>query len=323
MDAITMLKEDHQTVEQLFRRFETAGARAHVEKRRIVDRIIEELVKHAAIEEQLFYPVARATVSQTEDTVLESLEEHHIVTWVLSELDGMDATDERFDAKVTVLIENVRHHVSEEENELFPMVRADLDRKALTDLGDAMKLAKADAPTHPHPRSPDTPAGKLAFGMSAGVCDRINDTISGLTQGSVIALRDLIAVMVGRQPRSPAPTGSMAARRTAGKVRATAASITEDAIAAAQRTKATAAAVKAGAQTTAQVARRGTEATVEAARSGAKGTATSARKASKRTSTTAKRAATTTRRTAAAGVTKTAATARRAAKSAKETAVAS
>ena len=63
---------------------------AVVEKRKIVDRIIEELSVHAAIEEQVFYPVARATVPDTEDIVLESLEEHHIVKWMLSELDGLD-----------------------------------------------------------------------------------------------------------------------------------------------------------------------------------------------------------------------------------------
>src|SRR5689334_8439076 len=79
MDAITLLKDDHRTVEQLFKRFEKAGDRAHAQKRKIVDRIIEELSVHAAIEEQLFYPVARATVPKTEDIALESLEEHHVV----------------------------------------------------------------------------------------------------------------------------------------------------------------------------------------------------------------------------------------------------
>ena len=70
MDAITLLRNDHKTVEQLFKRFEQAGDRAHVEKRQIVDRIIEELSVHAAIEEQVFYPVARATVPDTEDVAL-------------------------------------------------------------------------------------------------------------------------------------------------------------------------------------------------------------------------------------------------------------
>ena len=147
MDAITLLRADHRTVEQLFKRFEKAGDRAHVEKRQIVDRIIEELSIHAAIEEQVFYPVARATVPDTEDIALESLEEHHIVKWVLSELTDIDPGDERFDPKVTVLIESVRHHVKEEEREFFPKVRNELSRKRLAEIGDALAEAKKSAPT--------------------------------------------------------------------------------------------------------------------------------------------------------------------------------
>src|SRR3954463_11952090 len=142
MDAISLLKDDHKNVERLFKRFESAGDRAHVQKREIVDRIIEELAAHAAIEEQVFYPVARATVPATEDIALESLEEHHIVKWVLSELETMSPEDERFDAKVTVLMENVRHHVEEEEDEYFPKVREELGRKSLNDLGEALLTAR-------------------------------------------------------------------------------------------------------------------------------------------------------------------------------------
>ena len=193
MDAITLLKDDHRSLERLFKRYEQAGDRAFVEKRALVDRIIEELSRHAAIEEQLFYPVARATVPGTDDIALESLEEHHIVKWVLSELERMDPTDERFDAKVTVLIENVRHHVEEEESEFFPKVRDELGRNALGDLGDTMAKFKEVAPTHPHPTSPDTPPGNLVTGAAAGVVDHVTDTISGVAQGTVTALQDLIA----------------------------------------------------------------------------------------------------------------------------------
>src|SRR5262245_40794749 len=126
MDAITLLKNDHRTVEKLFKQFEKAGDRAHVQKRKIVDRIIEELSVHAAVEEQIFYPVARGAVPETEEIALESLEEHHVVKWVLSELQDMGPKNERFDAKVTVLIENVRHHVEEEESDFFPEVRKQL-----------------------------------------------------------------------------------------------------------------------------------------------------------------------------------------------------
>jgi hemerythrin superfamily protein len=322
MDAINMLKEDHKTVERLFKRFEEAGDRAYVEKRNVADRIIEELAKHAAVEEQLFYPVARATVPGTDDVVLESLEEHHVVKWLLSELDGMDASDERFDAKMTVLIENVRHHVEEEEQEFFPKVRDELGRTALADLGEAMETAKRTAPTHPHPRSPDTPPGNAVVGITAGLVDRIGDTVSGVAQGSVTAVQDLIALILGKKARSARPTGSSVTRRTAKAVRAGASSVTEDAIAAAVQAKQTAASAGAGAMETAQVGLHEARQSARAAKSGAKGVATSARDSGKKTATTAKRASTTTRRTAKAGARKTAATAKRAAKSTKQTATA-
>ena len=155
MDAITLLKDDHKTVKGLFRKFEKAGDHAYITKRKLVDKITEELSVHAAIEEQVFYPAVRHTLNQTEDDVLEALEEHHIVKWTLSELEKMDPKDERFDAKVTVLIESVEHHIGEEEGEMFPKVRKALSRTQLNELGDLMERAKLAAPKRPHPRSPD------------------------------------------------------------------------------------------------------------------------------------------------------------------------
>ena len=207
MDAITLLREDHKTVQQLFKRFEQAGDNAHVEKRQIVDRIIEELSIHAAVEEQVFYPVARATVPGAEDITLESLEEHHIVKWLLSELDGLDPASERFNAKVTVLIENVRHHVKEEETEFFPKVRNALGRTELADLGRAIDEAKKSAPTHPHPRVADSPPGNAVVGAISGVLDRVGDNISGIAQGGVTAVQDLVArfsTTTSRRSRRPA-----------------------------------------------------------------------------------------------------------------------
>jgi len=158
VDAIVLLKEDHKTVERLFKQFEKTGEDDHATKRRLVDQIIEELSVHAFIEEQIFYPEARQAVPETKDQVLESLEEHHIVKWVLSELQDLDPSDERFDAKVTVLMENVRHHVEEEEQEWFPEVRKGLGRKALQEIGTRLDEAKQTAPRDPHPRAADEPA---------------------------------------------------------------------------------------------------------------------------------------------------------------------
>ena len=155
MDAISMLKDDHEAVEQLFQAVRAGGGPG---LRGARDRRPRHRgSRYAAIEEQLFYPAVRATVPDADDLGIEGLEEHHVVKWVLSELDGMSPEDERFGAKVTVLVNNVRHHVDVEEGELFPMVRDELGRKALSDLGEAMAAARKIAPTHPHPRAPDTP----------------------------------------------------------------------------------------------------------------------------------------------------------------------
>jgi len=171
MDAITLLKEDHRTVKALFRKFEQAGDRAFATKRKLVDKITEELSVHAAIEEQVFYPAVRHAIEATEDDVLESLEEHHIVKWTLSELEKMDPKDERFDAKVTVLIESVEHHMNEEEGEMFPKVRKALSRTQLNDLGDLMERAKLAAPKRPHPRAPDEPPANAIAGPVMAILD--------------------------------------------------------------------------------------------------------------------------------------------------------
>ena len=149
MDAIVLLKADHKTVEGLFKQFEKAGSGALVTKKKIVSSIIEELTTHAFIEEQIFYPAARAAVPETTDHVLESIEEHHVVVWLMSELTKLDPADETYTAKVTVLIENVRHHVEEEEQEWFPQVRKAMGRKQLVALGEQMEAAKPSAPKDP------------------------------------------------------------------------------------------------------------------------------------------------------------------------------
>ena len=299
MDAITLLKNDHKTVEDLFRRFEQAGDRAYVEKRRLVDRMIEELSRHAAIEEQLFYPTTRATVPDTHDIALESIEEHHIVKWELEELKDMDPHDERFDAKVAVLMENVRHHVEEEESEYFPKVRDELDRSDLQDLGDRMEQVRRIAPTRPHPRLPQTPPFNVVAGLVAGAADMVGDTLRGVAQGSVSVARSAVSLVPGLGGDTHAPVGSSRTRAQAADVREIADEAVDVATSAGR-----------GAKRTAETAARGASTTARTAASGAKGAATSARKGAASTRTSAKRAATSTGRAAkkSAGSTRRAAT---------------
>jgi hemerythrin superfamily protein len=183
MDAITLLKNDHAEVEKLFKSYEALGERAYKSKQKIAARIITALSVHAAIEEQVFYPAIRAEVEGTKDEVLESIEEHHIVKWVLQEIKDLDPQDERYDAKLTVLMENVRHHVKEEEKDMFPQVRKALGRARLNEIGEALEASRNLVPTDPHPRAPSTPPGNLVAAPLAKALDtakgRARDLIPG------------------------------------------------------------------------------------------------------------------------------------------------
>ena len=147
-DAIVLLKQDHQEVRKQFRAFRKQGG-TPVEKQGIVETMLELLTVHTYVENEVMYPRVRELLPDLEDDVLESYEEHHVADVLCLELSTMDATDERFDAKTTVLIENVEHHMDEEEQDWFPKVREGLGRKALQELGEELLAARERAPRRP------------------------------------------------------------------------------------------------------------------------------------------------------------------------------
>ncbi len=148
-DAIVLLKDEHKLIRKAFNDFEKAGENAFATKGKIVDRIIELLTVHTYIENEVMYPRVRELLPQVEDDVLESFEEHHVADVLVTELAAMKPDSERFTAKTTVLIENVRHHMEEEESEWFPKVREGLGRKALQKIGAEMVEARKKAPKRP------------------------------------------------------------------------------------------------------------------------------------------------------------------------------
>ena len=148
-DAIVLLKDDHQQIRKVFRQFKEAGPDATAAKGKAVDRMIELLTVHTYLENEVMYPRVRELLPDVEDDVLESYEEHHVADVLVVELSMMKPDDERFDAKTTVLIENVEHHMEEEEEEWFPKVREGLGRKVLQELGAEMIELRKKAPTRP------------------------------------------------------------------------------------------------------------------------------------------------------------------------------
>jgi hemerythrin superfamily protein len=148
-DAIVVLKDDHKKIRKLFKEFQAAGDDATAKKGKLARSIIEELTAHTYLENEVMYPETRALLPELEDDVLESYEEHHVADVLCMELATMKPTDERFDAKMTVLIENVSHHMDEEEQDWFPKVRAGLGRKKLAAIGQRMLDLKPQAPRRP------------------------------------------------------------------------------------------------------------------------------------------------------------------------------
>lgn len=173
-NAIELLTIDHAAVEQMFRQIETVpegDARSE-----LVAGVIRELSVHAAIEEQYLYPAMRKALPDGDHLVQEALEEHRAVKETLAAIERADSPTER-DPHLTSLIGNVRHHVDEEETELFPKLRASTTTVELQELGARLAAAKKLAPTHPHPNAPNTPPANIVAGAAAAVLDKARDAL--------------------------------------------------------------------------------------------------------------------------------------------------
>lgn len=139
MDAFELLKKDHKKVSQLFKEIEAASAQT---KKQIFARLKTELDIHANVEERIFYP-ALENKEEARDITLEAYEEHKVVKDLLAELESGNAPEDEWDAKLTVLKENVEHHVEEEEGELFSKARQALSKQEIEELGGEMEAEKA------------------------------------------------------------------------------------------------------------------------------------------------------------------------------------
>jgi len=138
-DALALLKADHELVQDLFEKFEKAST--DKQKDTLAEQICTELSIHAQIEEEIFYPAVREAI-EDEDLMDEAEVEHEGAKDLIAEIEASQAGEDKFDAKVTVLGEYVKHHVNEEQSEMFPKVRkADLDLK---EIGAAMAARKAE-----------------------------------------------------------------------------------------------------------------------------------------------------------------------------------
>jgi hemerythrin-like domain-containing protein len=144
MDAIQMLKADHDKVKDLLARLEKTTERGEKTREELFATIKGELTVHETIEEEIFYPALKEH-PKAKELVLEGYEEHHVVDTVMAELEGLDVSDETWGAKATVMKENVEHHIEEEEREMFAQARKVFDKTELDELGARMAERKTSA----------------------------------------------------------------------------------------------------------------------------------------------------------------------------------
>ena len=227
MNVIDLLKSDHETVNGLFKSFESAKkSDSEGEKDQIVESICRELDVHAAVEEEVFYPAVEKRAQEdekAESSVKESYEEHALVKTLVAELKaGAARGDGEFDTKVKVLKDLVQHHVKEEEGTLMPRARRLLSGEELDELGTQAESRKQELlgrsssqePKQPRPRRSSSSRSSSSRGWSA------RSSSSGSSPSSSPSSRRRSSASVSsRSSRSAGPPRGSRRRSSSGKRR--------------------------------------------------------------------------------------------------------
>jgi hemerythrin-like domain-containing protein len=143
MDAVTMLKDDHDKVKKILSDLDSTTERGVKTREELFSKVKQELEVHETIEEEIFYPALKEH-PKAKDIVLEGYEEHNVVDMVMEEITAVPYDDETWGAKFTVMKENVEHHIEEEEDEMFPQARQVFSKDELVELGERMQARKAE-----------------------------------------------------------------------------------------------------------------------------------------------------------------------------------
>ena len=180
-DVIEILVHDHREVEEMFQELESLrGASTEEDKQRrktITEQVTIELVRHSVAEEVIVYPKVANKVSEEE--AQHAREEHAEAEETLARLEKLDADDPSFDDELAELMAEIRHHIEDEEGDMFAHMRQVIDAEELQRLGREVEAFKKVAPTRPHPNVPNTATARLAAGPAASLLDRFRDLASG------------------------------------------------------------------------------------------------------------------------------------------------
>ena len=180
-DVIEILEQDHREVEEMFAELESlrgASSDADQERRKtLTEQVTIELVRHSVAEEVIVYPRVSQKVSAEE--VEHARKEHAAAEETLARLEKLDADDPSFDDELATLMKEIRHHIEDEEGQMFAHMRQVIDQEELRTLGARVEAFKKVAPTRPHPNVPNQAITRLAAGPAASLFDRMRDLATG------------------------------------------------------------------------------------------------------------------------------------------------
>ncbi|WP_330350694.1 hemerythrin domain-containing protein [Streptomyces sp. NBC_00582] len=177
-NVIDELMTDHREVEELFGKIERLPA-GHKDRKMYADQATIELVRHSVAEEAFLYPAVREHVPGGDALADKELEDHAGAERIMKDLEGCAAEDADFDELIGKLMGEIREHIADEEQNLFPRLRSSCPPDALDKLGDKVRTAKKTAPTRPHPTAPDKPPANKMLAPGVGLVDRLRDALSG------------------------------------------------------------------------------------------------------------------------------------------------
>ncbi|MGX4694208.1 hemerythrin domain-containing protein [Streptomyces sp. JNUCC 63] len=177
-DVIQELTTDHREVEEIFQQIE---ALPPGDKRRkdLADRATIELVRHSVAEEMYLYPATRRYLPDGDAVADRELQDHAEAERTMKDLEGCGADDPQFDQLIGRLMREIREHITDEEQNLFPQLQRTAGKEELDRLGEKVRTAKKTAPTRPHPATPQTPTAQKLLAPGVGMVDRIRDALSG------------------------------------------------------------------------------------------------------------------------------------------------
>ncbi|MEU6095176.1 hemerythrin domain-containing protein [Streptomyces sp. NPDC047079] len=177
-NVINELVTDHREVEELFGRIEALPP-GDKDRKVYADQVTMELVRHSVAEEAYLYPAVRKYLTDGDAIADKEIEDHSRAERIMKDLEGQEADDPEFDRLIGMLMTEIRAHVADEEENLFPKLQQVASAEALDDLGEKVRRAKKTAPTRPHPSAPDTPPANKLLAPGAGLVDRVRDALTG------------------------------------------------------------------------------------------------------------------------------------------------